>query len=619
MQAPNGKTNGGRLSEIAQAVSLSEAESILKDLASIFFPIDPALEEIPGAAIEKQKGTTIRAAELPNAVARYRTLVEQIPAVVFMVFLDRGIGEAYVSPQIEAMLGFTQEEWLNDPVRWYNHIHPEDKDRWNLEAAQMFLTGEPLKSIYRVIARDGRVIWFHCEAKMVRRSDGRPWFIHGVGFDITDLKHAEEALRQAHAELETRVHERTAELASTNRELQLEIEERTRVERELRRARDELEIRVQQRTAELAEANEILLLEIGERRRTEDALRKSEGMLRGLFEFAPDTIVVVDHNGRVARVNAQIVSMFGYSPEELLGKPVEVLLPERFRQDHRNHRATYTVEPHTRTMGAGLELYGKRKDGSEFPVDIMLSPIDTKEGPLVIAVVRDITRRKQAEEAQREYADRLQVLSRRLMDVQESERRRLARELHDEIGQALTGLKLTLEMGARLPHDQVRPCLEQALTTVNELMAQARKLSLDLRPGMLDDLGLLPALLWHIEHYTAQTRVRVTFKHSGLEGRRFTSEIETAAYRIVQEALTNVARHAEVDEAEVQVWAANQTFTIQIQDQGAGFDRKAVLTASDTSGLAGMRERAMLLGGHLTIDSRPGGGTRLTAEWRTRE
>ena len=113
-----------------------------------------------------------------------------------MAYLDRGIGEAYVSPQIEAALGFSQEEWLEDPVRWYSHIHPDDKQRWSTEAAEMFLTGNPLRSAYRVVARDGRVIWFHCEAKMIRKEDGEPWFIHGVGFDITDLKRTEEALQE---------------------------------------------------------------------------------------------------------------------------------------------------------------------------------------------------------------------------------------------------------------------------------------------------------------------------------------------------------------------------------------------------------------------------------------
>ena len=111
-----------------------------------------------------------------------------------MAYLDRGIGEAYVSPQIEATLGFSQAEWLEDPVLWYRQVHPDDKDRWSVEASEMFLSGKPLRSAYRVVARDGRVIWFHCEAKMIRRPDGRPWFIHGIAFDITELKRTEEEL-----------------------------------------------------------------------------------------------------------------------------------------------------------------------------------------------------------------------------------------------------------------------------------------------------------------------------------------------------------------------------------------------------------------------------------------
>lgn len=458
--------------EDAQAISLTEAETILGGLASVFFPVDSLTQATPDEFIERRKQSMLQAGEMPNAVARYQTLVEQIPAVVFMAFLDKGIGEAYVSPQIEAMLGFSQEEWLNDPVRWYSQIHPDDKVRWSIEAAQMFLTGEPLRSVYRVVARDGRVIWFQCEAKMVRRADGRPWFIHGVGFDITELKQTESALKEAHDELEMRVHQRTAELESANIELQ--------------KARDGLERRVEERTAELAQANEVLLVEVGERRRAEDALR--------------------------------------------------------------------------------------------------------------------------------DYAERLKILSRRLMEVQEVERRNIARELHDEISQVLTGLKLSLEMCARLPSDNVGASLGQAQMLVNELMARARKLSLDLRPGMLDDLGLLPALLWHIEHYTAQTRVNVTFRNSGLEGRRFAPEVETAAYRIAQEALTNIARHAGVTEARLRVWAEDHTLTIEVEDRGKGFDPQTAMAANDTSGLAGMRERAQLLGGKLTIESYLGAGTRLTAE-----
>jgi PAS domain S-box-containing protein len=387
------------------SITWTEAENTLLELAAAFPSLNRTAPAGASPSIERNQFTRVN---LANVDARYRALVEQIPAVVFMAFLDQAIGEAYVSPQIEEILGFSQEEWLNDPVRWYEQIHPEDKARWSIEAAGLFMTGQPLKSLYRVLTRDGRVVWFHCEVKMVRNDEGQPWFIHGVAFDISEVKRAEASGR--------------------------------------------------------------------------------------------------------------------------------------------------------------------------------------------------------------EYSKRLKSLSLRLMEVQETERRSIARELHDEIGQVLTGLKLSLEMSARLPPEEIGGSLEQARMLVNELMARVRKLSLDLRPAMLDDLGLLAALLWHIEHYTAQTQVRVNFKHSGLEKRRFGAAVETAAYRVVQEALTNVARHAEVHEATVQLSTYQQTLLIEVEDRGKGFDVEAVLSASESSGLAGMRERVVLSGGSLTIESRPEAGTRLTAE-----
>src|SRR5262245_32337525 len=193
-------------------ISPSEAEAILQRLASVSVPFDSAVSQLDSESVNQRKGTKTAEATLPDLEAKYRTLVEQIPAVVFLAFLDRGVTQAYISPQIESILGFSQQEWLNDPIRWYSQIHPDDKDRWSAEAARLFVSGEPLQSTCRVLARDGRSIWFQCEAKMVRYPDGRPWFIHGVAFDISDLKHSEEALKKAHGELELRVQQRTAEL-----------------------------------------------------------------------------------------------------------------------------------------------------------------------------------------------------------------------------------------------------------------------------------------------------------------------------------------------------------------------------------------------------------------------
>ena len=173
-----------------RGADLTDAQAVLTELAGVFFQ--------NGSRGSQKSPEPARAGDThsPDLEARYRALVDQIPAVVFMAHLDEGMGEAYVSPQIEQTLGFSQKEWLEDPIRWYERIHPDDKQRWSREAAQMFLSGAALRSSYRVIARDGHVVWFHCQAKMMRRSDGRPWFIHGVAVDITELKLAEEAFQE---------------------------------------------------------------------------------------------------------------------------------------------------------------------------------------------------------------------------------------------------------------------------------------------------------------------------------------------------------------------------------------------------------------------------------------
>jgi signal transduction histidine kinase len=205
-----------------------------------------------------------------------------------------------------------------------------------------------------------------------------------------------------------------------------------------------------------------------------------------------------------------------------------------------------------------------------------------------------------------------------LVEVQEAERRFLARELHDEIGQVLTGLKLMLEMMGR-PGSGLRGAnLAEAIKTVDDLMQRVRQLSLDLRPPILDDLGLMPALEWLFKRCYKQTGLRVRFEHMPL-ARRLPAQLEISIFRIVQEALTNVARHAKVHEATVRLWrdSRRRRLGVQVRDSGVGFDVPRALTGGASSGLASMRERAALLDGQFTLDSAPGAGTRLTVELPT--
>jgi len=210
--------------------------------------------------------------------------------------------------------------------------------------------------------------------------------------------------------------------------------------------------------------------------------------------------------------------------------------------------------------------------------------------------------------------ENLQTLSKRLLNVQETERRNIARELHDEVGQALTGIRITLEMAMQLQAGEIPDSIGQAHDLLVELMERVSRLSLELRPAPLDDFGLLPALLWFLDRYSLQTSIHVILKHNGLEQKRFASEVETAVYRIVQEALTNVARHARVDKAMVTLWFDQDILGIQVEDQGIGFDPELPLAKGNSSGLLGMKERALLLNGKLIIESSPGIGTRVLAE-----
>jgi len=155
--------------------------------------------------------------------------------------------------------------------------------------------------------------------------------------------------------------------------------------------------------------------------------------------------------------------------------------------------------------------------------------------------------------------------------------------------------------------------LGEAVDLINTLIKHVRSLSLELRPPMLDDLGLLIALDWHFKRYTKQTNVQVNFRHTPVL-QRLPTLLETTIYRIVQEALTNVARHARVEEATVRLWVDHERAGVQVEDRGAGFDAETALAAPASTGLSGMRERAELLGGEFTLESKLGSGTRLTVE-----
>jgi PAS domain S-box-containing protein len=331
-----------------------------------------------------------------------------------------------------------------------------------------------------------------------------------------------------------------------------------------------------------------------------------------------DAVIATDAAGRLTAWNRAAEALYGWNAAEVLGRPATDVIRANLTPEQQSAAA--------RSLGSlghfRLETVQHTRGGIPVVVEGTTIALHDEAGAIsgYVSVYRDISERKQAE-AERERLHRqvreahrgLQALSLRLLEVQEAERRHIARELHDEIGQQLTGLKLLIDMNAHQPGKPVRSSLSEAQEMLQHLMNVVRELSLSLRPAMLDDLGLLPALLWHLERYTTQTNVEVRFHHSGIEAQRFPTEVETAAFRIVQEALTNVARYAQVATAHVRLWRETTHLHLEVSDRGRGFDPYTALAANRSSGLAGMSERASLLGGKFQVESAAGRGTRLTA------
>jgi PAS domain S-box-containing protein len=334
-----------------------------------------------------------------------------------------------------------------------------------------------------------------------------------------------------------------------------------------------------------------------------DRLQEKSEQLSKLFERLPQPVIVMDENGRALRVNPAFARVFGYTSEETVGHRLcDLIVPGDLGQD-----LDTDADLAPEHQQGELEAVRQRKDGSHLQVLVVSVTVSLPGRRTEIwTIYRDITARRKAEAS-------LQAVSSRLLEVQETERRHLASELHDEIGQLLTGLRLLLKSNGDASADAIKSRFEQARNIVDDLLATVRRLSFDLRPADLDQFGLLPALLGLFERYTAQTGILVDFKHRDVD-RRFQSTVETATYRVLQEALTNTARHAGVAGVTVRLWTEANKLHLQVEDRGRGFDPDIVMKVAKSSGLLGMSERIKLVGGRMTIDSTPGLGTTITVQ-----
>ena len=321
---------------------------------------------------------------------------------------------------------------------------------------------------------------------------------------------------------------------------------------------------------------------------------------RTLFENAPDGIVVVDHEGMVCDVNAEAVRQFGYTRDELVGTSVDRLVPESVRGAHAGHRHRYEDHPVRRPMGIGLELVARRKDGTTFPVEISLNHTTVDGRPCTMAVVRDMTARR-----------RLRDFGAGALRAAEEVRARIARDLHDDTAQQLAAHIVRLRLLERATSEEER---EEHLRLLREGLEATvdgvRRIARGLRPPELEDAGLHAALQAHARRLHDSHGLVVALEVEAPD-RRMTADGLLVVYRIIQEALTNVARHAGTKHARVSIRTGEEMIEVEVTDEGRGFRPYREASEGHGLGLMGMHERAAMVGGSLEVDSEPDRGTRV--------
>ncbi|MET0203569.1 MAG: PAS domain S-box protein [Casimicrobiaceae bacterium] len=372
-----------------------------------------------------------------------------------------------------------------------------------------------------------------------------------------------------------------------------------------------IEASISQYTGDDGKRFTVILRDVTERVHTLARLATSEARMRGILDSAMDAIITVDENQNVVLFNRAAETMFRMRRQEAIGAPLSTFVPERFRAGHASHVNRFGEDrASSRRMADSRVVTGVRSDGEEFPIDAAISHLRDADHVFYTVILRDVSARETALADLRQSKRELQELGAAAEATREQEKSRIARELHDELGQALTMMRMDVawckaNLAGAAPNAAAK--LDRMENLLKTTVAAARRIASDLRPLMLDDLGLAPALEWLVQNMSQRTGLACDFSIDD-PAIALPPTHSTAVFRIVQEALTNIAKHARGSHAAVAIRRSGEALEITIRDDGVGFPTDDP-RKPESFGLLGLRERVSLLRGTASIQSAPGAGT----------
>jgi PAS domain S-box-containing protein len=494
----------------------------------------------------------------------------------------------YVSPAYEALWGRSCESLYANPRSWLDAVVEEDRKEV-IDEINRRNPDHPTATEFpefRIVRPDGSMRWILARSFPIRDEHGKVFRIAGLVEDISKRKYAEDGLKKARDELEARVEERTAELRVANESLLAEIEERKATVRALRKTRDSL-----------AEAQRIAHLGNWDWDIVNDKLYWSDEIYR-IFGLKPQEFG--------ATYEAFLHSVHPDDREEV-EQAVGLTLQER---------ETYSID-HRIVLPDGSERVVYEQGEATFGEDGKPSRM--------MGTVHDITERKKAEAELRASQEELRRLSAQLLEAQERERKRVARELHDGLGQTLSAMKFRIEnaIGELDPeqHAESADALKNLVSTAQRAIEEVRIISKNLWPSILDDLGLLPTISWFCREFVEMHPHVYIEREIAVEEDGVPDALKITIYRILQEAMNNVARHSRASELSLSLKEEDGRLHLTIRDNGVGFDTDSTIPPEGLDrglGLASMKERAELSNGMFSIRSRPGSGTTILASWKSK-